>query len=88
MKSRLFFEDVCLTLFLCGNLRAQDQAIFAPAMKSKFVNFPGLACVHEGLGPKWRSVKGSVGYLGQRISRMPNPLALAYGHRTTNDGFR
>jgi len=48
MKGRLFFAAVCLTLFLNSNLNAQDQATFAPAMKSKFVNFPGLPSCMKG----------------------------------------
>jgi len=65
MKSHLVFAAVCLTLFLSSDLRAQDQALFAPAVKSKFINFPGLPGCMKGSVQSGDPSKGASVILGK-----------------------
>jgi len=65
MKRHLFLAVSCLMLFVCSNLRAQDQAVFAPAMKSKFVNFPGLPACMKGSVQSGDPSKGASVILGK-----------------------
>ena len=68
MKIRLFVVAACLTVFLCTGLRAQDQAIFAPAMKSKLVNFPGLPTCMKGSVQNGDPSKGPTVILGKGLA--------------------
>lgn len=65
MKSCLVLAVASLTLLVCTSLRAQDQAVFAPAMKSKPVNFPGLPTCMKGAVQNGDPSKGPSVILGK-----------------------
>jgi hypothetical protein len=68
MKIRLFVVAACLTVFLCTGLSAQDQTIFAPATKSKLVNFPGLPTCMKGSVQNGDPSKGPSVILGKGLA--------------------
>src|SRR5262245_56044726 len=68
MKIRLFVVAACVAVFLSMGLSAQGQAIFAPATKSKLVNFPGLPTCMKGSVQNGDPSKGPSVILGKGLA--------------------
>jgi quercetin dioxygenase-like cupin family protein len=68
MTIRVVVVAACMTMVLSTGLSAQGQAIFAPATKSKLVNFPGLPTCMKGSVQNGDPSKGSSVILGKGLA--------------------